>query len=157
AVGSSVDLRVDANGAWNLEQATYLCRELAAFGISAVEQPLCPEDVAEMKELKKRSPIPLMLDESLCTLSDARRAIEGDLCDLFNIRLSKCGVFLNSLKIARLAREKGFGYQLGCLVGETGILSAAGRQFAAADAGLRYLEGSYDRFLLRDNVVRKDI
>jgi L-Ala-D/L-Glu epimerase / N-acetyl-D-glutamate racemase len=157
AVGRSMDLRVDANGAWDLERATYLCRELAAFGISAVEQPLRHADLAEMKELKRRSPIPLMLDESLCTVSDAQKAIDEDLCDLFNIRLSKCGGFLNSLKIAGLAREKGLGYQLGCLVGETGILSAAGRQFAAADPGLRYLEGSYDRFLLRDNIVRKDI
>jgi muconate cycloisomerase len=42
-------------------------------------------------------------------------------------------------------------------VGESAILSAAGRRLAAVCPNLRDLEGSFDRFLLRDNVIEGDI
>ncbi|MBC8115151.1 MAG: dipeptide epimerase, partial [Candidatus Saccharimonas sp.] len=88
---------------------------------------------------------------------DARHAIERGTCDLFNIRLSKCGGLVNSLQLAALAHQAGLGYQLGCQVGETGILSAAGRHFASSVANIRYLEGSYDRFLVRERLTIEDI
>lgn len=98
-----------------------------------------------------------MLDESLCSFADAQRTIEKGTCDLFNIRLSKCGGFVPSLRIAALAQRAGLGYQLGCQVGETGILSAAGRHFATSVAGIRYLEGSFDRFLVTEPLTVDDL
>ena len=43
------------------------------------------------------------------------------------------------------------------MVGETGILSAAGRQFATSVKGIRYLEGSFDRHLVWDSLTKEDI
>ena len=77
-------------------------------------------------------------------------------CDLFNIRLSKCGGFIPSLRLVQLARRHGLGCQLGCQVGETAILSAAGRHFASSVADLRYLEGSYDHHLVREALATRD-
>jgi muconate cycloisomerase len=101
--------------------------------------------------------VPIMLDESLCGEVDARRAIDGGLCDLFNVRLSKCGGFVPSLRLVQLARRAGLGCQLGCQVGETAILSAAGRHFAGSVGELRYVEGSYDRFLVRQALGTRDL
>jgi muconate cycloisomerase len=101
--------------------------------------------------------VPIMLDESLTSLADARRAIDMETCDLFNIRLSKCGGFLGSLQLAALAHSAGLGYQLGCHPGESGILSAAGRHFATSVRGIRYHEGSYDRFLLNELLTNEDV
>jgi muconate cycloisomerase len=98
-----------------------------------------------------------MLDESLTSLIDAKTAVAANACDLFNIRLSKCGGFLNCLRLAAYAKANNLGYQLGCHPGESGVLSAAGRHFATSVAGIRYLEGSYDRFLFRRLVTREDI
>mgnify|MGYP006302281821 CR=1 FL=1 len=98
-----------------------------------------------------------MLDESLCSMVDGERAIAGGWCDLFNLRLSKCGGFLPTLELARLAYKSGLSCQLGCQVGETAILSAAGRMFAQSVKGLEALEGSYDRHLVRDPLGEKDI
>ncbi len=98
-----------------------------------------------------------MLDESVCSLRDAELAIRHGWCDLFNIRLSKCGGVIPSLRLVQLARQHGLGCQLGCQVGETAILSAAGRHFATSVGGLRYLEGSYDRYLVREWLSREDI
>ena len=94
--------------------------------------------------------IPIALDEALAALDDARRAIEGGWCDLFNIRLSKCGGVVSSLRILAEARRAGLNAWLGCMVGESGFLSAAGREFALAVDGLRHLEGSYDRHLFSE-------
>ena len=110
-----------------------------------------------LSQLRGRLGVPLMLDESLTSLSDAQQAIEKGTCDLFNIRLSKCGGFIPSLRIAAAAHRAGLGYQLGCQVGETGILSAAGRHFATSVAGIRYLEGSFDRFLVTERLTVEDL
>ena len=145
AVGRSMDLRLDANEAWRCENLERVITPLLEFGITAVEQPVPHEEVTGLAAIRSRVPVPIVLDESLCSLEDAHAAIESNTCDLFNIRLSKCGGFLNSLKLAATAHRAGLGYQLGCQVGETGILSAAGRHFATSVSNIRYLEGSYDR------------
>src|SRR5439155_2316821 len=101
--------------------------------------------------------VPIMLDESLCGMVDAERAAAAKTCDLFNLRLSKCGGFIPTLRLAQFARQHGLGCQLGCQVGETALLSAAGRHFAGSVAGLRWLEGSYDRHLVREALGTRDL
>ena len=61
------------------------------------------------------------------------------------------------MRLAQLAKKHGLGYQLGCQVGETAVLSAAGRHFASSVADIRYLEGSYDRHLVREALGTADI
>jgi muconate cycloisomerase len=152
-----VDLRVDANEAWPAAEAANHIRALEPFGITSVEQPVPHAEVAALAEVRRQVRTPIMIDESLCGLIDAERAIAGQTCDLFNLRLSKCGGFVPSLRLAQLARRHGLGCQLGCQVGETALLSAAGRHFACSVAGLRYLEGSYDRHLVREALGASDI
>jgi muconate cycloisomerase len=156
-LGPRVDLRVDANEAWSPNDVLDRIRALAPYGITSVEQPVSHADVAALAEVRKAVPIPLMLDESLCSAYDAERAVQARTCDLFNLRLSKCGGFIPSLRLAQYARQCGLGYQLGCQVGETAVLSAAGRHFAAGVANLRYVEGSYDRHLVREALGTADL
>jgi muconate cycloisomerase len=156
-LGARADLRVDANEAWAPAEAAARIRALEPFGITSVEQPVAHADVAALAAVRAQVRTPIMLDESLCSRTDAERAIEGRTCDLFNLRLSKCGGFIPSLRLAQLARRHGLGYQLGCQVGETALLSAAGRHFASSVAGLRYLEGSFDRHLVRESLGTRDI
>lgn len=155
--GAAMDIRIDANEAWAAEDVVPRIRALEPFGISAVEQPVRHADSAGLRDVRRQVRIPIMLDESLCGDYDARRAIEQETCDLFNIRLSKCGGFIPSLRLAQLAQKHRLGYQLGCQVGETAILSAAGRHYAASVRDIRFLEGSYDRHLVRESLGQKDI
>ena len=156
-LGSKMDLRIDANEAWSATEAADKIRALEPFGITSVEQPVPHEQVAGLADVRKAINTPVMLDESLCGPVDAERAVAGGWCDLFNLRLSKCGGFIPSLRLALLAKRHGLGCQLGCQVGETGILSAAGRHFATSVGGLRYVEGSYDRHLVRDALTAEDL
>lgn len=156
-LGRTVDFRIDANEAWTCAKLREKLEALQPFGITAVEQPVPHAQVDGLAVLRPQLGVPIMHDESLCSEIDARRAIERGTCDLFNIRLSKCGGFLPSLKLAALAHQAGLGYQLGCQVGETGILSAAGRHFATTVKNIRYLEGSYDRFLVAERLTKEDL
>jgi muconate cycloisomerase len=152
-----VEIRVDANEAWSASEVGERLAAIAPFGLAAVEQPVRHEERAILAEVRRQLRIPIMLDESLCSLYDAQRAVAEQTCDLFNLRLSKCGGFIPALRLAQFAREYGLGYQLGCQVGESAILSAAGRHFACSVKGLRWVEGSYDRFLLRENLSRANL
>jgi L-Ala-D/L-Glu epimerase len=149
-------LRVDANGAWTLDEAIHRAESLARWNVLAVEQPLAKGDEASLAELRRRTSVPIMLDESLLTVHEAGRLVRGGQVDLFNIRLSKNGGFVQSLKLAQLAHKSGVDFQLGCMVGETGILSAAGRIFLElVGRKARFAEGSYGRFLLRSDITRE--
>ncbi|MFM7151253.1 MAG: dipeptide epimerase [Gemmataceae bacterium] len=155
--GPTMNLRIDANEAWSPQEAAARIQELEAFGITSVEQPLAQENDQALPALRRAIHTPVMLDESLCGMEDGKRAIAEGWCDLFNVRISKCGGFIPSLRLVQLAKKHGLQCQLGCQVGETAILSAAGRHFASSVSGLRYLEGSYDRRLVRDALGKTDI
>ncbi len=156
-LGRRMDVRVDANEAWSPTDAVSRIEELLPFKITCVEQPVPHEEVDAVAEVRKQVAVPMMLDESFTSLYDARRAIERGTCDVFNIRLSKCGGFLNCLRLAALVEDAGLRFALGCHPGESGILSAAGRHWAASVANIRYLEGSYERHLLRELLTNEDI
>jgi L-alanine-DL-glutamate epimerase-like enolase superfamily enzyme len=155
--GRRMNLRVDANEAWSPDAVVDRIAALEPFGITSVEQPVPHAHVESLAALRRKIKTPIMLDESLCSRIDAERAVALGTCDLFNLRLSKCGGFIPTLRLAQFARRHGLDCQLGCQVGETAVLSAAGRQFAASVGDLRYLEGSYDRHLVRESVASKDI
>jgi muconate cycloisomerase len=152
-----MDLRLDANEAWRAGEVLDHVIPLTPYLPSALEQPVPHAEVDALAELRPRMVTPIMLDESLCGYPDAVRAVDRGLADVFNVRLSKCGGLLPSLRIHRLARQHGLSVQLGCHPGETGLLSAAGRQYASVVQEIRYLEGSYDRHVLARNVIREDI
>lgn len=156
-LGERVDLRLDANEAWASDEVADRLQPLLPFRISSLEQPVPHAQVQDLGRVRSQVSIPVMLDESLCSRADAERAIASRTCDLFNLRISKCGGFSACVRLAVLASEKGIGFQLGCQVGETGILSAAGRHFACNIDQIRYLEGSYDRFLVRDRLTHEDL
>jgi muconate cycloisomerase len=156
-LGSSMDLRLDANEAWSAEELIERVAPLRRFGISVLEQPLPHAEALALADLRPRLGMPVMLDESLCSYPDAIRARNLGLADMFNVRLSKCGGIFPSLRIIGLAQRSGLGVQLGCHPGETALLSAAGRHVASRVEGLSYVEGSYDRHILRMNLTHDDI
>lgn len=156
-MGPAMELRIDANEAWQVPEVEQRWRELSPFNIVWVEQPVAHENIGALATVRKNFSMPVMLDESLCGMIDAQRCVQEGWGDLFNLRLSKCGGFLNTLRLAAFAAQHNIGCQLGCQVGETAVLSAAGRHFACSVKGLRALEGSYDRWLVKESLAQHDI
>ena len=153
-VGNDASIRVDANGVWSFEQAVDQIAKMVAFGIDMCEEPLGRQGVNVLPELAGCVPVPLLLDESLVTEGDARVLAEMDSQQLrFNLRVSKCGGLGPCLALAATARDHGLGFVIGCQVGETSILSAAGRHLAAFLDDHLHLEGSFGTFLLSEDIA----
>ena len=145
-------LRADVNGAWDLDRALDIFPVLAGFDVCCVEQPLSPADQSVFALLRTKVTLPIMVDESLVLPSQAQAFIDQHSVDFFNIRIAKNGGLIPSLRLAHLARKADISYQLGCLVGETAILSAAGRWFLSMVPQVSFAEGSYGTFLLSDDI-----
>lgn len=156
-LGKNCDIRLDANEAWSPDEFTRQAQMLAFSNPSAFEQPVAHEQIEKLALAEFHVPYPVILDESLCGMIDAENAIYKGFGDIFNIRLSKCGGMLPSLKLVACATQAGKRYGLGCHPGESPILSAAGRAFASRVRNLAFLEGSYDRHVLSEHFSSPDI
>ncbi len=156
-MGPDVSLRLDANGAFGRDAAVRFLAAAAEYDVECIEQPIPRGDPVELAALRASTPVPVMVDESLVTLRDAEELIAAKACDFFNLRISKCGGLYNTLAIAKLAESAGVGIQLGCQVGETAILSAAGRHVAASLGEVRFVEGSYGTHLLIEDIAQEAV
>lgn len=157
ALGPDVSLRLDANGAWSFARAVDVLGAVEPFDVAAVEQPLPRGPAGELARLRAAMPVPIMADESLVTPADAEALSTEKAVDFFNVRVSKCGGLARSLAIAARAAEAGVGVQVGSQVGETAILSAAGRHLAAAVPALAFAEGSFGTLLLAEDVSLESV
>jgi muconate cycloisomerase len=156
-LGSETDIRIDANGAFSASEAIEFEKAIGSIGISSFEQPVPKENIQVLKRVTEQGTIVTIADESMCNISDMEKLIQNQGCSGFNIRLSKCGGFRGCLKLWKHALDNGFFCQLGCHVGETGVLSAAGRHLAALCENIRYLEGGYTRFTLESDICNEEI
>ena len=170
-------LRVDANGAWTAASAHDWLQGMRDVPLVAVEQPLSPADDSKLVPLVDdgllsgtvgrvgRTRLPgsapeapiVVLDESLRTLDDAQTLVEAGIGGGFNIRIAKCGGLIPSLRLAAFARREGVQIQLGCMVGETSLLSAAAIRFLEVCPGVRWAEGCFGKLLLRDEIVARPL
>jgi L-alanine-DL-glutamate epimerase-like enolase superfamily enzyme len=152
ALGPDVSLRLDANGGWTFARAVEVLDAVAPLGIAAVEQPLPRGPVDELVRLRRATTVPVMADESLVTPADAEALVAARAVDFFNVRVSKCGGLARASAIARRGAAAGVGVQVGSQVGETAILSAAGRHLAASLPEVAFVEGSFGTLLLAEDV-----
>ena len=110
AIGNDIPLRVDANGGWSVETAIETLCELTTYNIQYCEEPIARWHYTSLPEVKKASPIPVMGDESCCDHHDAKRLIDLEACDLFNIKLGKSAGIYKAVKIAKLAERSRYAY-----------------------------------------------
>jgi L-Ala-D/L-Glu epimerase len=119
---TDLPLQVDVNEYWSLDEALDAVPQLNELGVQYVEQPL-PENDPGGPELKRRSPLPIYVDEDCHTLADVDRCAE--IAHGITIKLAKSGGVTEAHKMARRARELGLGVMLGCMI-ESGLGIAAG-------------------------------
>jgi len=138
AVGMEIPLRIDANQGWDVPTATRILNELAPYNIQHCEEPIPRWNYMELAGLRKQSPIKIMADESCCDQHDAKRLIDLEACDYFNVKLGKSSGIFNALKIVQLAEEKGIKIQLGGFLESRLAFTAAAHLALASDAIVYY-------------------
>jgi muconate cycloisomerase len=148
--GDHIGIRIEANGKWSTEQAISHIEKLKRFNISGVEQPVAAGDIGGLHEIRNKTGIPVIVDESMCNLSDAKKLIEAKACDIINIKISKCGGLLKSKEIRDFAESKNIRCQVGSHVGEIDILGRAGQYFAMTTRNLFCFEG-FSHLLFEDS------
>ena len=151
---ADVPLQVDVNEYWTLEEALDALPRLAELGVEYCEQPL-PQGDPGGEELKRRSPVPVYVDEDCHTLADV--AACARIAHGVNIKLAKSGGIAEAVRIADAARALGLGVMLGCMV-ESGLGIAAGAQIASLcdhvdlDGNLLLRDDPWPGVELRDGV-----
>jgi L-alanine-DL-glutamate epimerase-like enolase superfamily enzyme len=135
AVGPDVRLGVDANGGWSPRVARRTIERLRPFDLYFVEQPVPAGDVSWLADVRGRSHLPVVADESVATPYDAMAIVRAGAADVLSIYVGKGGGIGAARKIASLAEAGG----ITCTVGsnlEMGVASAAMVHLAIASAGI---------------------
>ncbi len=137
AVGPVVKLGVDANGGWQtsqiaIETINQLCDECDIY---FAEQPLRAGDHNALADVRRNVPVPIIADESVYTLDDAKMLARAEAADVFSIYIGKAGGIGPALEIIEFAHSVG----IKCTVGsnlELGVGSAAMIHLALSAPGI---------------------
>ncbi|GAB4489363.1 MAG: dipeptide epimerase [Raineya sp.] len=119
---SQATFRIDANCAWNLEQAKSYIKQLENLQIELIEQPFPVEQWQEVEQLRRCTDIPIIADESC--------KVEADIeeCKAYfsgvNIKLAKCGGITPALRMIQKARKYNLKVMMGCMTESSVGISA---------------------------------
>ena len=113
AIGKKIPIRIDANQGWDVKTAIKTLQALKDYNIQFCEEPIPRWDFMNLKKVKKKSPIPVMADESCSDHHDAERLIQLGACDMFNLKLGKSSGLLKAQKIIALAEKENMTMQVG--------------------------------------------
>lgn len=117
-----VPLMADANSSYELKDISRI-KELDAFKLMMIEQPLADDDIVDHRHLQKHIKTSICLDESIRSADDARKAIELGSCKIINIKPSRVGGLTEALKIHDICKEHQMPVWCGGMF-ETGISRA---------------------------------
>lgn len=137
ALDSNIKLRLDANQGWTAQESVMLLHILEKKDIIAefIEQPVQADDIDGLKYIKERVQTPLLADETIFSLNDARRVLEMQAVDYVNIKLAKTAGISQALKLADLSKEYNTKCMIGCML-EGPVSVAAGVHVASAKADI---------------------
>jgi o-succinylbenzoate synthase len=112
-------LSVDANAAYTLADAGLL-RQLDAYNLLMIEQPLAHDDLLDHARLQKTLTTAICLDESITSHHRARQALETGACRIVNMKVGRVGGYFEALRIHDLCVERGVPLWCGGMM-ESGI------------------------------------
>ena len=151
ALGPNGKLRVDANGAWTVDEAQRAIKTLDRYELEYVEQPVAT--LEEMAILRRRIDVPLAADESVRTAEDPLRVAGLEAADIVVFKVQPLGGIRRSLDVADASG-------LPCVVSsalETSVGIASGLALAASLPALPYACGLATAALLDGDVTNESL
>ena len=157
--GYECELRIDPNGVWDRDLAFRHLPLIKEHKVKVVEEPMMRETpgFVEFAEAVRSEGAIMMACESAPTLDHVKRIIHEGYFQMVNVKLSRSGGFRRTLGIIEHLRKNGLSFQIGCTVGESGLLSAAGRALSLLCGDAANYDGSYDEFILNDNITVENV
>jgi L-Ala-D/L-Glu epimerase len=156
AIGPATHLRLDANEAWNLEEAIVILSRCVPYTIQYVEQPLKAHDLAGMHALRQAVPIPIAVDEALHSPESARLILDNEAADILVIKPQLAGGLRAGQQIIQAAAERGVHSVITSTL-EAGIGVVAALHLAAASPAVTLECGLATLCLLADDLVMNDL
>jgi L-Ala-D/L-Glu epimerase len=157
SIGPDIEIRLDANGAWSLPEATTILNSCAPYRIQYVEQPLpVSASLLDMRALRQRTPVPLAWDEAVVDLSSARRMLAGEVADVLVIKPQVVGGLHISREIVQEAATHGVECVLTSSI-ESGIGIAATLQLASALPEIHLACGLGTLPILADDLIHETL
>ena len=133
-------LIIDANQAWSLEDSLKYIDALKDIKIELIEQPVAAEDIASLKVITQKSHIPILADEAVFTLEDAKKVIESNAADMINIKLMKCGGLTKAVEILEYAKSENIKCMLGSMLEGPYSINAALHLAMAYPQTIKYID-----------------
>ena len=133
-------LIIDANQAWSVEDTLTYIENLKDYKIELIEQPVLADDIEGLKTITCSSHIPILADEAVFTLEDAKKVVESKSADMINIKLMKCGGLSKAVEILEYAREKGVICMLGSMLEGPHSINAALHLAMAYSDVIKYID-----------------
>ncbi|MHB8137762.1 MAG: alpha/beta fold hydrolase [Smithellaceae bacterium] len=145
-------IRLDANNLWkdHCDEAIAFTQALGCGRVFAMEEPVQARHVEDISRFSMTTGLPVILDESLCTLDDLRlfQNVPGQF--IANIKLSRVGGLVRALRMITEVKKLGWPIIVGCHVGETSLLTRAALVVsAAAGKSLVAHEGAFGDYLIK--------
>lgn len=128
--GPNMPITIDSNCGWSVPTAKAVLAKLPAFDVKLAEQPIPPGDFEALAEVRRSTPIPIMADESVFTLTDAWNLCSHRAADVLSVYPGKHGGLWGTLEIAQVAKAAGIACSIGSNL-ELGIGTAAMLQIGA--------------------------
>jgi L-alanine-DL-glutamate epimerase-like enolase superfamily enzyme len=130
AAGPAMDLRLDANGAWTVEQAVREIEALAPAGLEFVEEPT--HGLEAMRAVRERVAVRVSIDETAAE----HGALGAGVADAVCLKISRCGGISGLIAAATLVRAYGAEvYLASTLDGPLGVAAAVHAAAALASRG----------------------
>lgn len=149
-VGHKVSLRIDVNARWDRMTALTHLPRLADAGFDLFEQPTPAHDLATLHEITRRTGVPVMADESVCSPADALAVVRAEAADVIALKTTKLGGLRESLKTAAVAEAAGLACH-GATSLEGPFGTAASLHFACAVAAVSWGTELFGPMLLRES------
>ncbi|MDH5399204.1 MAG: dipeptide epimerase [Cyclobacteriaceae bacterium] len=144
--GDEIIIRIDANQGYDLNTTIDFFNRTKKYNIELIEQPIAAKAVDEMKSLPAEIREKIAADESIISAKDAIRLLDGTrACEIFNIKLMKCGGIFQGQRIASIARAADIDLMWGCN-DESAVSITAALNVAYSFPNTKYidLDGSLD-------------
>ncbi len=105
-----IELRLDANGAFSVEEADEKLKQLSDYDIHSIEQPIRAGQLEHMSRLCDSPPIPIALDEELIGISDMETILADIRPQYIILKPSLLGGINNSVRCIELAKKYNIGW-----------------------------------------------
>lgn len=143
-VGDDIDLMIEVHGRLSVDCAIEMGKRLEKYNPAWYEEPVTPNSLDQLKEVRKALSIPIAAGERLYTIEDFQRLASIKAADVVQMDPSHCGGLLVSKKAAKMAAEQEMTVSPHCSIGPVALCAALHFDFSTPNVHVQENFAEYD-------------